>query len=118
MQDKPIIRSAIPKRRYQIGDHAVSLLGEIESGDARTFQYILAFVALGKSEPCLYVLSELSPPREADLGRYRLRLVNETLSEVMDSDDRWGDLETFAEQALKLGIQALGLQREAVVRLM
>lgn len=118
MQDEPIIRSAIPKRRYRIGDHAVSLLGEIESGDARTFRYILAFVALGKTEPCLYVLSELSHPREADLGRYRLRLVNETLSEVMDSDDRWGDLETFAEQALKLGIQALGLQREAVVRLM
>ena len=118
MQDKPIIRTAIPKRRYQIGDHAASLLGEIESGDARAFRYILAFVALGKTEPCLYVLSELSPPREADLGRYRLRLVNETLSEVMDSDDRWGDLETFTDQALKLGIQALGLQREAIIRLL
>ena len=41
MQDKPIIRSAIPKRRYQIGDHAVSLLGEVESGDTRA---LLLFV--------------------------------------------------------------------------
>jgi hypothetical protein len=118
MQDKPIIRTAIPKRRYQVGDHAATLLGEIESGDMRSFRYILAFVALGQREPSLYVCSESSPPREADLGRYRLRLVNETMSEVMDSDDRWGDLETFADQALKLGAQALGLQREAVIRLM
>lgn len=118
MLDKPIIRTAIPKRRYKIGDHAASLLGEIESGDARVFRYILAFVAMGKTEPSLYVLSELSPPHEIDLGRYRLRLVNESLSEVMDSDDRWGDLDTFAEQALKIGTQALGLQREPVIRLL
>jgi hypothetical protein len=118
MQDKPIIRTAIPKHRYQIGDHAASLLGEIESGDSRAFRYILAFVAMGKTEPSLYVLSELSPPQEADPGRYRLRLVSESLSEVMDSDDRWGDLETFATQALKIGTQALGLQREPVICLM
>jgi hypothetical protein len=47
-----------------------------------------------------------------------LRFVNANLSEIMGSDDRWGDLDTFAEQGLKLGVQALGLQREAVVRLL
>jgi hypothetical protein len=40
------------------------------------------------------------------------------MSEVVDTDDRWGDLDTFAEQALKLGQQALGLQQASVVRQM
>jgi hypothetical protein len=40
------------------------------------------------------------------------------MSEVMDRADRWGDLDAFAEQALKLATQALGLQRERVVRLL
>lgn len=118
MQDKPIIRTAIPKRRYQIGDHSATLLGEIESGDARAFRYLLAFVPLGQREPTLFVCAEITPPREVEQGRYRLRLISEALSEVMDSGDRWGDLDTFAEQAIKLGVQALGLQREAVVRLL
>jgi len=118
MQDKPVIQTAIPKRRYQIGDYSASLLGEIESGDARSFRYILAFVAIGEREPKLYVCSEPSPPKDADQGRYRLRLINESMSEVMDHADRWGELDAFSEQALLLGRQALGLQNEQVVRLL
>ena len=40
------------------------------------------------------------------------------MSEVMDTADRWGDLDAFAEQALKLAAQALGLQQEQVIRLL
>jgi hypothetical protein len=118
MQDKPIIKTAIPKRRYQIGDYAASLLGDIESGDHRGFLYILAFVAMGQKEPSLFVCAEQSPPVEADQGRYKLRLINESMSEVMDQDDRWSDLEAFAEQAIQLGSQVLGLKQEQVMRLL
>ncbi len=118
MQNRPVIKTAIPKHRYQVGDYAASLLGEIESGDHRAYRYILAFVRLGRKEPELYVCAEPTPPVERAEGAYRLRVVSEALSEVVDTDDRWGDLETFAAQALKLGAQALGLQREQVVKLM
>jgi hypothetical protein len=118
MQDRPLIRTAIPKHRYQLGDYAATLLGEIESGDHRSYRYILAFVALGRKEPELYVWAEPTPAAESTAGAYRLRVVSEALSEVVDSGDRWGDLESFAAQALKLGAQALGLQREQVVQLM
>lgn len=118
MQDRPQIRTAIPKRRYQVGDYAASLLGEIESGDQRVYRYILAFVPLGRKEPELYIYAEPTPPAERAQGAYQLRVASEVLSEVVDRDDRWGDLETFATQALKLGSQALGLQREQVVQLM
>jgi hypothetical protein len=118
MQDRPVIKTAIPKRRYQLGDYSASLLGEIESGDQRAFRYILAFVAMGQGEPSLYVCAEQSPAVEAAQGRYRLRLINETMSEVMDQDDRWGDLDAFADQAIQLGLQALGLQGVQVIRIM
>jgi len=118
MQDRPVIKTAIPRRRYQVGDYAASLLGEIESGDARQYRYILAFVPMGKREPELYVCAEPVPPKDRAGGAYRLRLVSESLSDVLDSDDRWGDLDAFAGQALKLATQLLGLQREQVVKLM
>jgi hypothetical protein len=118
MKDRPLIKTAIPKRRYQIGDFSASLLGEIESGGVVAYRYILAFVQMGRQEPGFYVCSEQTPPAEPSDGRYRLRVVNEAMSEVVDSNDRWGDLDTFSEQALRLGIQALGLQQEQVVRLL
>lgn len=118
MQGKPVIKTAIPKRRYQIGDFAASLLGEIESGDSRNYRYILAFVPMGSREPSFYVCAEPTPPAQSADGRYRLRVINEVMSEVVDTADQWGDLDAFAEQGLKLGAQALGLQREQPVRLL
>ncbi len=118
MQDRPVIKTAIPKRRYQVGTHSASLLGEIESGDGRTYRYILAFVPTGQREPVFYVCVEPSPPAERADGAYRLGIVGEVISEVVDTDDRWGDLDVFAEQAIKLGQQVLGLQQVSVARLL
>ncbi|MBK1700825.1 hypothetical protein [Thiococcus pfennigii] len=112
MQDRPVITTAIPKRRYQIGEFAATLLGEIESGDARRFRHILAFVPLGEREPVLYVCAEVAD------GGCRLTLINEVMTEPLDADPRWGDAETFAERALRLGAQVLGLQQDQIVRLL
>ncbi|MBK5965929.1 hypothetical protein CCR95_18070 [Thiocystis minor] len=116
MQDRPAIKTAIPKRRYQVGDHTASLLGEIESGDSRFYRYILALVPPAQREPVLYVCAEQTPAAERADGAYRLRVVSALMSEVVDTNDCWGDLETFAEQAIKLGRQMLGLQQAPVVR--
>lgn len=118
MKDRPRIKTAIPKRRYQVGDYSASLLGEIEGGGVTAYLYILAFIQMGRQEPGFYVCSEQAPAAETSDGRYRLRVINEAMSEVVDQNDRWGDLDTFAEQALRLGIQALGLRQEQVVRLL
>jgi hypothetical protein len=118
MKDRPAIRTAIPKRRYQLGDYSATLLGEIESEGDVAFVFILAFVQMGRREPSFYACAELTPPAESKDGRYRLRVINEAMSEVVDTNDRWGDLDTFAEQAVRLGVQALGLQREQVLRLL
>jgi len=118
MSELPVIRTAIPKRRYQLGAFSVSLLGEVESGDGIDYRYIMGFVAEGESRPSLYVCAERNPPGERGEGGYRLRVVNEVLSEVLGSSDAWGDLDTFAEQALQLAGQALSLTDEEPYRLM
>lgn len=118
MQDRPMIKTAIPKRRYQIGDFGVSLLGEIESGDAHSYRFILAFVRDGQSQPSFYVCAEQGSSTGAEQEAFGLRVINEVMSELMETSTKWGDLDSFAEQGLKLGVQALGLQREQILRLL
>lgn len=117
MQNRPIIETAIPRRRYQVGDHGATLLGEIRSGDERRFRFILAFVPNGRPEPVLYVCTEYLADANGK-GGYRFLVINEAMTEVLDAGDQWGDEETFATQALEVGSQILGLQQESPVRLL
>jgi len=73
-------------------------------------------VASGKSRPDLYVCSERNRDPGAG-GSHGLRVVNSAMSEALDDDDRWNDIEPFAQQALKLGRQMLGLGDEEAVRM-
>jgi hypothetical protein len=118
MQDRPAIQTAIPRHRYQIGDFSATVLGDIDSGDPRQYRYILALVPMGETQPSFYVCCEQVPPERSADGRYDVRVVNETMSELVDSADHWGDLETFSEMALDLARQVLGLKNEQIVRLM
>ena len=110
----PVIRTAIPKRRYRVGDQNVSVLGEIDSGDGVSYRWIMAFVQDGQPRPGLYICAEKPGPGAA----LRLRVVNSAMSEVLDEDERWRDLDTFAEEALRIGASALGLASETPARLL
>lgn len=117
MNEFPVIRTAIPKRRYQVGDYGVTLLGDVDSGDANRYRYVLAFVREGENRPRLYVCSEENPPSARSAGSHRLRLVNRAMSEVLSHADQWAELDAFADAALTLGMQALGLNEETPYRL-
>ena len=118
MQERPQIKTAIPKRRYGIGRYAAVLLGEIETAEPPFYRYLLAFVPQGQTEPALYVGAEQTPPAECADGAFRLRVVGELMSDVLDTGDRWGDIDDFADQALKVGAQMLGLDEGQITRLM
>ena len=118
MSTFPVIRTAIPRQRYQIGEYGVTVLGEIDSGDNINYQYIMAFVPDGKQQPVLYICSEKALPKDRHAGSHHLRVINSAMSEIMDSGDQWRDLDTFSAEALKLGMQILGLNDETVARLM
>ena len=117
MPELPRIQRAIPKRRYQVGEYGVTLLGEIESPDPTEYVHLLAFVREGEARPALFVCAERCPPGERAPGSHRLRVVNRAMSEVMDSDDRWRDPDAFTDEGLKLGMQVLGLTGETPYRL-
>ncbi|MGD2117770.1 MAG: hypothetical protein PVG66_05380 [Chromatiales bacterium] len=118
MSQFPVIKTAIPKKRYQIAEYAVTLLGEVDSGDNTNYQYIMAFVPDGAAQPVLYVCAEKVPPNQRHAGSHQVRVVNSAMSEVVDQGDQWRDLDVFAEQALQLGMQVLGLSGETVAQLM
>lgn len=118
MQDRPQIKTALPKRRYQIGDHAATVLGEIESDDQRSYRYILALVPMGEQEPVLYVTSEQAPAERRGEGAYDLRVISTSLTDVLDTADRWESLDQFADQAIDLAQQVLGLSNQQVFKLM
>ena len=118
MQDRPAISTAIPRHRYQLGDYAASLLGDIASADGRNYRWIFALVPMGSREPVLYICCEHAPPARAADGRYDVRVVNDAMSEVVDSADHWGDAEVFAEQAIDLARQILGLKNQQVLKLL
>ena len=56
--ERPKIQVAIPQRRYQLGSYQAVVLGEIESGDERRYQYILALVKQDETQPGFYVTAE------------------------------------------------------------
>jgi hypothetical protein len=118
MQERPVITTALPKHRYQIGDHSATLLGEIESGDTRAYRFILALVPMGEQEPVLYVTSEQAAPERRGQGGYDLRVISPSLTDVLDTADRWANIDAFAEQALDLAQQVLGLSNQEIIKLM
>lgn len=116
MSSAPLIRTAIPKRRYRVGDQNVTVLGEIESSDGIAYRWIMAFVQDGQARPGFFVCAERNGPG-SEAG-YRLRVVNAVMSEVVEQSDALGDLDAFADAGLRLGKGALGLGNEPVARLM
>ena len=114
----PKITTAIPQHRYQYGDFAITILGEISSGDGREYEFIAAFVREGESEPQMYVASERLPAGEREKGTHALRLINSAMDEVMEVGSRWSRMSEFREQALKMGEQMLGLEQDTPYPLM
>lgn len=105
----PNIQTAIPQRRYRLGEYHAVVLGEIESSDAVKYQYILALVREGESKPSFFVTAEKNPRSRRQEGSHRLRALTHNLDEDLGSSDRWSDLDSFATEALTVAAKILGL---------
>ncbi len=113
--NSPRFSTAIPKRRYQIGDFSAVVLGDVESTDDITYRYIFALVQEGTTEPSFYVLSIRRPSADGD---YLLKVVAPSMERELDTSDAWRDLDIFTDQAISLAQQVMGLKDEAAHRLM
>ncbi len=108
----PKIQTAIPKRRYQLGEFVLTVLGEVESGDATRYRYILAVTREGEGEPKLYVSAERAGSEDA------LRVSMAEGSQVIATSDRWRDLDTFVQDGMSVVSKMLSLSDEIPHRLM
>lgn len=114
----PHIKTALPKRRYEIDTFNVVVLGDIESDDPVNYKYIMALVEMGDSEPMMYITSEENPPDQRQHGRYRVRVLMGGEERDMGSDEFPGDLEQFTDYALQLSSRLLQLGEEEPIRLL
>lgn len=111
----PAIRTAIPQRRYKLGDFSVVVLGDIESDDGVDYRYVFAAVRDGESEPRFYALSVRSPDSSGD---FSLRVLGEGMDRELDVSGRWRDIDLFCDQAVALAQQVLDMGDEQAWRLM
>ncbi|MCU0936716.1 MAG: hypothetical protein MUF66_11795 [Gammaproteobacteria bacterium] len=113
----PEITTAVPARRYQIGDYSAVLLHDVSSPGPVCYRFILALVPFGSSNPVLYVTAEQADGQPGE-GDTVVRVIAETGQRAFGPDDRWRDLDAFAEDALAMASRVLGLAGEEVRRLL
>ena len=101
---KPGIQTAIPKRRYRLGEFTVTVLGDVDSNDGIDYCYIAAVIQGQDPEPGIYLTAE----REAGGG----------YAEVIGNSEQWGELDAFVGEVLDVVVQVLSLTDETPYRLM
>lgn len=101
----PKIQTAIPKRRYKLGEFTLTYLGDIVAEDATPYRYILAMIKDGESEPQTYVTLERAG-REHPPGACLMRVLSGTAEQVIGVSDRWAAFDAFVADSL-LGIREM-----------
>lgn len=112
----PVIKTAIPKRRYQLGEFLISVLGEVESGDGVDYRYIMAVAEEANPKPSLFLSIEPNDGHAGE-GRWALRVSMPDGSQVIGASDRWSDVDTFTREGLTVVQKILALQDETAYRL-
>lgn len=116
MQNKPGIRTAIPRRRYRLGEFTLTVLGEIESSDGIDYHYIMAVVQGQDPEPGMYITAERpDTPGSRELA---MRLVMRDGSEVIGSSEHWISLDMFTGEAIEIVSRILNLSDEMPYQLL
>ena len=113
---KPGIATAIPKRRYRLGEFTLIVLGEIESRDGVDYRYIMAVIRGQDPEPGIYITAERG--NGAVPCEYSMRFIMHDGSEVIGRSSRWGELDAFVEEATGIVIRVLNLGDETSYRLL
>ncbi|MDE0250125.1 MAG: hypothetical protein OXK72_03860 [Gammaproteobacteria bacterium] len=107
---KPNISSAIPKQRYRLGAYTIVVLGEIESEDQVEYEYLLAAVQDGHSEPEIYITCERFMDRQEGVQHavrvFATQLGPEESGKIIDQSSKWASQDAFVAFAL-LGFQQM-----------
>lgn len=116
MKEKPGIATAIPRRRYRLGEFTITVLGDIESTDGRAYRFIAAVISGQDPEPGMYLTAE--PASDGQVDELDLRIIMGDGSEVLDRATSWSDLDTFVEEVIRIVSRVLQLTDETPYQLM
>ncbi len=111
MDNKPGFDTAVPVRRYQVGEYQAVILGDIESTDGREYRYIMAMIVDGSHEPKLYLALERNRDRNEE-GRWLMRVMGHRLDESLGASDQWENIDQFTASAMNVAMKVLGLSDE------
>ncbi len=93
----PNILTALPKRRYQYGEYAVTLLSDISSTDATSYLYLIAVIRDGYDKPEVYITCE---PQKSN-NTYSVRVISEHEEHIISEDPQWKNEQKFCDFALQ-----------------
>jgi hypothetical protein len=114
--NKPAIRTAIPKRRYRLGEFTLTVLGEIDSSDGIDYRYITAVIQGQDPEPGLYITAEV--PAGSAGKALDMRIIMRDGSEVIGQDAEWNQLDAFAGKCIEIVSRVLNLSDETPYQLL
>jgi len=112
---KPAIATAIPRRRYRLGEFTLIVLGDIESRDGIDYSYIMAVIRGQDPEPGIYITAERAVAGGALLN---MRIIMRDGNEVVGSSGQWRDLDAFVGEATRVITRVLNLNDETPYQMM
>ncbi len=110
MNYAPVVKSAKPRQRFQIGKHTAVLLGDIER--AGSVEYLYIMVVFDESrKPCYFVASEVnSMAGTLGGGSHFLGLFDGDGHANCGSSDDWADEAKFTAEALRIVKAKFGVE--------
>lgn len=109
----PSIKTAIPKRRYQLGTFQITVLGDIETDDPREYRYVMGVAADGETQPGMCISVE-----KAGGGELAMRIAMADGDQVIGQSEAWRDIDAFVDAALEMVTKMLKLEDEEPYRLL
>jgi hypothetical protein len=116
--NKPAIKTAIPRHRYQLGAFTMIVLEEIETTDPVPYQFVAAVMRDGDPEPGIYLTVERPAGVVEGKSALPLKLVMRDGTQLVKESERWWNVEMFTEDALDYVRSILDMQDEEPYRLL
>jgi len=115
MTTAPKFATAVPQRRYKIGEFQAVVLGEVDSQDGAEYIWVFALVREGEKEPLMYITLERVRDKELP---YQMNIRLEAQSKTYPAGEDMRDLDDFTAMSIDAVVQLFKLQDEEPYRLL
>lgn len=111
----PKFATAIPQRRYKIGEFHAVILADVESQDGVDYVWVFALVREGESEPLLYITLEKV---NGDDSPYQMTVRLEDQAKTYPAGEEMRDVNNFTAVSIDAVVKLFKLEDEEPYRLL